>query len=228
MLFSNKSELNNFTHCIHFFLGCEFFKTPVNEFNLFYTTLLIPQHKSYFNKFYRYKFWLEDYDCQDLIKMMTKKGKSIKYRQYLFQVLTKYVKFAEFRSPLYFKYTFLFTEIYFTHWLYNFKHLFNQPQFFKVQYNKIDKKVKKFTRQKNLTYKTQYNYIPPFKRRKWILKQYIFSIDYMPQRTYTTKLHELTTWWVNNPKTTFLTLNKKRVYWQILKNKYKSTLLNSY
>lgn len=228
MLPSNKSELNNFANCIHFGLGCEFFKKPVNEFNLFYTTMLIPQHKSYFNKFYRYKLWLEDYDCKDLIKMMTKKGKSVKYRQYLFQVLVKYVKFTESKNSFYCKYPFLFTELYLTHWLYSFKLLFNQPQFFEIRYEKIDKRVKKFTRKKALMYKMQYNYIPPFKRRKWILKQYIFNIDFMPQRGYTTKLYELTKWWVNDPKTTFLSLNKKRIYWYILKNKYKSTLLNAY
>lgn len=228
MLFNRKSELNNFRYCIHFFLGCEFFKSPSLEFNSFYTSVMIQPHKSYFNKFYRYKLWLEDNDFQDLYRLMIKRGQSVKYKNFLTNMINNYTLFELDKHNLQSRYIFLYTELYLTWWLYSFKILYKKLQFFKCTYHKIDKQAKKFSRKRSIKYQTKFNYIPPFKRKKWLLKEYIKSIDYMPHRTYGEKFLQLTTWWTKKPKTTYLSRNRRRVYWQILKNKYKTTLLQSY
>ncbi len=228
MLFNKKSELNNFRYCIHFHLGCEFFKTQSLEFTSFYNNIMIPPHKSYFNKFYRYKFWLEDNDYQDVYRLMIKKGQALKYKNFLLNMINDYFKLELSKYNESIKYIFLYTELYLTWWLYDFKLLYKQIQFFKCTYHKIDKQVKKFTRKRDIKYQTKFNYIPPFKRKKWLLKEYIKSIDYMPHTTYSEKLLNLTIWWTNDFKTTYLFRNRRRIYWQILKNKYKTTLLKSY
>ena len=72
---------------------CRFFLTPTSEFKLFYNKMMLPEPKSIFIKYYRFKSLLINNDCQDFIQTMTKKGQSIKYRIFFLKTLKSFYYF---------------------------------------------------------------------------------------------------------------------------------------
>lgn len=227
MLISIETDLKNIKFLNHLYLYDEFFETKNTEFDMFFKTILVPESKTYFKKFYRYKIWLEDSDYSDFIKLMLKEGKFIKYNNYLSKILKqiyffqllKYVKGYEYIQ--YLKDPVLIT------WLYNFKYLFKITLYFKFNFHKVDKNKKKHSRKKKLKYQVVYNYIPMYKRRKYFLKLILTQVKYMMDKKFIDKLYNLICWLIKKPKTTYIFKMKRFIYWTILKNKYQTNLINS-
>jgi hypothetical protein len=118
-------------------------------------------------------------------------------------------------------------DSYLLSWIYDFNKLFKITFYFRFNFHKIDKRVKKFNKKKKINYKVSYNYIPAFKRRKWFIKQLVNQMKHMPQRNYSLRLFGLLRWLVRKPKTTYIYKIKKFTYESILKTQYHNTLLKS-
>lgn len=205
-----------------------FFEYPKYRFLNFYDELKISKFRDLFIKFYRYKNFVENNYFLEIIKIMNRRGYLAKYRIYLLKIfklyyLNEYNNYSknDLRRVNFYDHFNSFL------WIYNFNYIFNIIFFFKISFNRIDKKAKKFNRKNKLKYKIQTNYIPQFKRTRFIIFLFIKQLKLMTNETYIKKFFNLLKWNLKKPKSTYFFKFRVYTYTYILKYKYKNTLLLS-
>lgn len=108
-----------------------------------------------------------------------------------------------------------------------FSTIFNFNFFFKFSFHLINKKIRKFSRGKSGKYRLVFNYLPAFKRKKWIIKLLLKSLKLMVNQTYRKKWLHLISLLKYSPNLSLILKIKTFCNNYIFNNKFNSTLLYS-
>ncbi len=109
-----------------------------------------------------------------------------------------------------------------------FENIFKTDIFFKFSFHRIDKKIRKFSRGKSGKYKIKFNYIPPFKRFRYILKSIKNEIKFSKGVFYEERFLNFFKTMTYNPQSSFIFRNKRFTYNYINRNMNNTVLLKSY
>ncbi len=99
--------------------------------------------------------------------------------------------------------------------------------YFKFSFHRIDKKIRKFSRGKSGKYRIVFNYVPPFKRKKWVFKIFLKNLKLMPDPSYYKKLLSLLLLILNKPSKTLVYQFRNFSNNYVYNNKFNSILINS-
>lgn len=142
-----------------------FFEKTKFEFIKFFNNhnFSAPYYK--FVRPFRFKKTYAINDFMLFSRILSRHGLLLKFKTFLINVIFNVTKINLINGlPLISNFEFLKSP----YWLYTFDKLKELGFVFRLTFHRLDKNVRKYNRKRKIKLSYKYNYVPPFKRQKWI------------------------------------------------------------
>lgn len=142
-----------------------FFEKTKFEFIKFFNTNSFNAPKYNFTRPFRFKKFYALNDFLTFSRILSRHGLLLKFKTFLINVIFNATKVKIFDNiPLIANFEYLKSP----YWLYTFEKLKELGFVFRLTFHRLDKNVRKYNRKRKIKLSYKYNYVPVFKRQKWI------------------------------------------------------------